>query len=502
MMGNALLHKLKSGGNAGCVWLTLGSPSIAELMLQGQPDAMVFDQQHGLWDRLSLEHAIGMVAHATTPMVRIKDKSDSAIGEALDAGAKGILVPLIETVAEAEQVVQAAFYPPKGRRSGGGIRPLKDFKNYTKYEAGDILIGVMIETAKGLANAEKIARVPGIDMVFIGTGDLALSLGVYPDLGPSHEKAIKTICKATKAAGKIAGTFTFHAQPGLDRLAQGFQFVVQAIDSELISSGAKASAKLFYHAKADHDPIKGKIALVTGANRGIGVHIVEALLEHGAKKVYCGMRDAKAFKVMPASYKKYKGRVKPIMLDVTDQASIKQAVASCADVELLINNAGINFNMPLFGKANKEAARQEMEVNYFGLLNMCRSFAPILKKNGGGIVVNMLSILAMMNLPMMGSLCASKAAAFSLTQALRAELKKQGTRIVGVLPGAVDTEMTKDFDGPKIPPEQVAEAIIFGLKNGLEEIYPGNMASGVAAAISLDTKAIEREFAQYLPKST
>src|SRR5690606_12309077 len=117
----------------------------------------------------------------------------------------------------------------------------------------------------------------------------------------------------------------------------------------------------------------------------------------------------------------------------------------------------------------------EMETNYFGTLAMCRAFAPVLKRNGGGTIVNMLSVLANMNLPLMGSLCASKAAALSLTQALRAELKAQKTRVMSVQPGAVETDMTRDFEGPKMAPRAVAEALIHGLRSGAEDVYPGKM---------------------------
>jgi len=170
------------------------------------------------------------------------------------------------------------------------------------------------------------------------------------------------------------------------------------------------------------------------------------------------------------------------------------------DVTLLVNNAGINFNQAFTSAAAMANARAEMETNYLGPLRLCRAFAPILRRNGGGTIVNMLSILAHMNLPMMGSLCASKAAALSLTQALRAELASQGTRVLGVLPGAVDTDMTRGLTIPKLAPETVAAAVIDGLRRGLEEIYPGDMASGVAFGLSLDPKEVERQFAQYLPE--
>jgi NAD(P)-dependent dehydrogenase (short-subunit alcohol dehydrogenase family) len=148
-------------------------------------------------------------------------------------------------------------------------------------------------------------------------------------------------------------------------------------------------------------------------------------------------------------------------------------------------------------------ARTEMETNYFGPLRMCRAFAPVLRRNGGGTIVNILSILSQASLPAMGSLCASKAAALSMTHAARAHLKAQGTRVVAVLPGAVDTDMSRDLQGPKMAPSAVADAVIDGLKVGLEEIYPGEMAAGVAFGLAIDPKTIERQFGTYFsPEET
>ncbi|HEU4826404.1 MAG TPA: SDR family NAD(P)-dependent oxidoreductase, partial [Dongiaceae bacterium] len=175
------------------------------------------------------------------------------------------------------------------------------------------------------------------------------------------------------------------------------------------------------------------------------------------------------------------------------------AARAAKDVTLLVNNAGINFNTPLMAIESTDNARREMEVNYFGTLAMCRAFQPILKANGGGAIVNMLSILSHMNLPLMGSLCASKAALLSLTQAVRAELKAQGTHVMGVLPGAVDTDMTAGVNVPKIQPTYVAAAIVDGLRRRADEVYPGDMAAGVFYGLSGDPKGVEREFANYLP---
>ena len=243
--------------------------------------------------------------------------------------------------------------------------------------------------------------------------------------------------------------------------------------------------------------IKGSVALVTGSNRGIGEQFVKALLEAGASKVYAARR---ADNSPPPWFSSEADRITPITLDITNPSDIKSAVEKCADVNLLINNAGVNFNTPLLAVENHDNARIEMETNYFGNLNMCRAFASILKANGGGAIVNVLTILSRVCLPLMGSYCASKAAGLSMTQGVRAELASQGTLVVAVMPGAADTRLAKDFQGPKMDPRDVALASLKAVKDGVEEVYPGEMASGVAQGLSKDPKSVEKEFAQYLPQ--
>jgi NAD(P)-dependent dehydrogenase (short-subunit alcohol dehydrogenase family) len=272
---------------------------------------------------------------------------------------------------------------------------------------------------------------------------------------------------------------------------------VLAYDQDLIQTPSKARIRR----NADvpgKDLIAGAVALVTGCNRGIGPETVRALLKAGAKKVYVGTRKLDAVKGLLAEAP---DKLHPIELDITNKDQIAAAARAAKDVTLLVNNGGINFNTPLFAIENSDNARREMEVNYFGTLAMCRAFQPILKANGGGAIVNMLSILSHVNLPLMGSLCASKAALYSLTQALRAELKAQGTHVMGVLPGAVDTDMTAGVNVPKSQPPYVAAAIVDGLKRRADEIYPGDMAAGVFYGLSGDPKAVEREFANYLPEA-
>ena len=149
--------------------------------------------------------------------------------------------------------------------------------------------------------------------------------------------------------------------------------------------------------------VAGSVALVTGANRGIGSAYVAALLERGARKVYAGARRADAVADLA---RKHPGKIETLVLDITDAKAVTAAVQRCGDVTLLVNNAGINRNSGLMAAPDLKSAREEMETNYFGTLAMCRAFAPVLKANGGGAIINMLSILARVNLPLMGSLCA------------------------------------------------------------------------------------------------
>ena len=244
--------------------------------------------------------------------------------------------------------------------------------------------------------------------------------------------------------------------------------------------------------------IEGAIALVTGANGGIGKEYVEALRKFGAAKIYACARKAEAVSDLVSLDPE---RIVPISLDITDERSVKDAAAKCQDVNLLINNAGVGFNQGLIAAPDLSRARTEMEVNYFGTLAMCRAFVPILKRNGGGAIVNMLSMLALVNIPFNGSYSASKAAALSLTQGVRAELAAQGTLVVAVMPGTVDTKMSKDYPPPKVSPTEVATSALQAVIDGIEEVYPGEQATEMAVQLRRDPKAVEKQLAQMLPRS-
>ncbi len=242
--------------------------------------------------------------------------------------------------------------------------------------------------------------------------------------------------------------------------------------------------------------IKGSVALVTGTNRGVGRATVKVLIEQGAAKVYATARDASKIADLAAAYP---GKVEALALDVTKPEQVSAAAARARDVTLLINNAGVNKMKGFIATDSNDHARAEMEANYFGTMSMCRAFAPVLKANGGGAIINVISIAGRLTIPMLGSYCASKWALFSLTQGVRAELAKQGTFVVSVNPGAIDTDMAKGMDMAKLDPADVARQSLKAMEDGVEDIYVGDMAQGMIQGVRSDEKALEKQLASMLP---
>lgn len=221
--------------------------------------------------------------------------------------------------------------------------------------------------------------------------------------------------------------------------------------------------------------IDDSIAFVTGANRGLGLSLVRALFARGAKKVYAGVRD-------PASVT-LPGLI-PVKLDVTNPDKVAAAAARCGDVNLLINNAGLAKVIGFLDPASIDAARAIFETNFYGLIRMSQAFAPILATNGGGAIVNVLSVASWINSGLLAPYAASKSAAWSFTNGLRAELSAQGTQVLGLHVGFMDTDMTKGFEAAKVSPDDVAVQTLDGLEAGLAEVLADDITRAVKNGLS------------------
>jgi NAD(P)-dependent dehydrogenase (short-subunit alcohol dehydrogenase family) len=220
--------------------------------------------------------------------------------------------------------------------------------------------------------------------------------------------------------------------------------------------------------------IEGAVALVTGANRGIGLAFSRALLNRGAAKVYAGVRRPEEFNI-PG--------LEPLRLDVTDHGQVEQAAAAAADVTIVINNAGIQAGPGLLD-GSFEGARREMGVNYLGVWAVSRAFAPVLAADGGGALVNMLSVASWRANNRFPGYAASKAAVWSLTNALRLGLREQGTLVVGVHVGYVGTDATAGVEAPKLPPSEVAARTMDAIARDEPEVLVDDAARRVRAALS------------------
>jgi NAD(P)-dependent dehydrogenase (short-subunit alcohol dehydrogenase family) len=230
-----------------------------------------------------------------------------------------------------------------------------------------------------------------------------------------------------------------------------------------------------YGAKGSNMKIQGSVVLVTGANRGLGLEFAKQALALGAAKVYAGARDLSQV-TLPG--------VTAVKLDVTSAADVAAATAQCHDVTLLINNAGIGRLGGLVKGDAVAALREQLETNLFGMLNVSRAFADVLGRNGGGAMLNLLSLFSWVNTPMIGGYGVSKAAAWALTNGIRHELRAQGTQVVGFHAGLIDTDMVRSFPGPKSTPEDVVRQSFAAIEAGEQEVLVDGGTRQVKAALS------------------
>ena len=235
--------------------------------------------------------------------------------------------------------------------------------------------------------------------------------------------------------------------------------------------------------------ITNKTLLITGANRGIGRALVDEALRRGAKKVYAGTRSALQIA---------DERVTPLTLDVTNTSQIQRAVEEVGSLDVLINNAGIAIYDDL---SNLDVVERHLAVNFLGTLKMTQAFLPLLKRSKGAIVNN-LSLVAFAAMPIIPAYSISKAAAFSMTQSLRALLSGQGVSVHSVALGPVDTDMNRGFDIPKASPQSAAIGLFDGLEKGEEDIFPDPASQSIADGWRTGVaKALERQFAAFAPES-
>jgi NAD(P)-dependent dehydrogenase (short-subunit alcohol dehydrogenase family) len=225
-------------------------------------------------------------------------------------------------------------------------------------------------------------------------------------------------------------------------------------------------------------------ALVTGANRGLGRHFSIELLRRGAR-VYAGARNPESVTI---------DGVVPLAVDVTDPASVAAAAEAAGDVTLLVNNAGITTDTNLF-TGDLDSARREMDTNFFGTLSVARAFTPVIERNGGGAILNVLSVLSWKSLPGTSGYCASKAAAWSMTNALRVELADRGIGVTGLHVGLMDTDMAAGEDAPKSDPAEVAVLAVDAVAAGAYEILADDVSRAVQAHLSAGVPGLYPQFA-------
>ena len=231
------------------------------------------------------------------------------------------------------------------------------------------------------------------------------------------------------------------------------------------------------------------VALISGSNRGLGEAFCEGLLQAGAAKIYAAARD-------PSTFRTRNSRVVPIKLDVTSISDVESAATICRDTTILVNNAGLLRDSPMLAEDAELAARQEMETNYFGVLSMVHRFAPILSRNGGGAIVNVLSVASWFTNPFMATYSASKAAEEVLTDAIRMQLRSQKTHVVGVYAGYIDTDMAAHVNFPKTSPQQVVARSLAGVETEIDRVFADDRAIEIDQRVRTDRTAFYEELQQ------
>jgi NAD(P)-dependent dehydrogenase (short-subunit alcohol dehydrogenase family) len=234
--------------------------------------------------------------------------------------------------------------------------------------------------------------------------------------------------------------------------------------------------------------LEGKSVLVTGANRGIGAALVRAFLKQGAGKVYAAARISSS---LPDFGDK---RIVPVRLDITKAAQINAAADQIGALDVLVNNAGVMHYNGILTATDADLAA-DMDVNYYATVRMMQAFAPLIDKRGGGVIVNVASVVSLAPVPVMSGYSASKAALFSATLAARAALKAKNIKVIGVYPGPIDTDLAKDLPLSKAPVGDTANEIVAGLIAGAEDIYPDPTAKQVSSLWSGNPKGLEQYFA-------
>lgn len=221
--------------------------------------------------------------------------------------------------------------------------------------------------------------------------------------------------------------------------------------------------------------LKDSTIFITGANRGLGLEFARQALAGGARKVYAGARDPSQV-TLPG--------VIPVALDVNDPAQVTAAAAACGDVTLVINNAGIANPKGLLAEDSIDAMQRMLETNLFGVLRVSQAFAPVLAANRGGALLNVLSVASWVSAPVLAGYSVSKAAAWSLTNGLRNELREQHTQVLGLHVGFIDTDLTQGFDAPKLAPDFVVKQTFEALEAGASEVMVGDLTQAVKRGLS------------------